>query len=115
MVIYAKKDLPLPMKEGGYMKLDTKPTDTEKARQGITLTKFYGNDYICCMATFIGAISKSKGSSKAQIVKSLKTILSELNKLDNIADFRNVYITKRYLSEVERVISDTLIAVERDN
>lgn len=49
------------------------------------------------------------------MVKSLKTILSELNKLDNIADFRNVYITKRYLSEVERVISDTLVVVERDN
>ena len=67
------------------------------------------------MATFIGAISKTTGSSKSQMVKSLKTIIKELNKLDNISDFRNVYITKRYLSEVERVISDTLVSVERDN
>jgi len=67
------------------------------------------------MATFIGAISKGKGSSKAQIVKSLKTILSELNKLDKIADFNNVYITKRYLNEVEYNIEQTLMAVERDN
>jgi len=67
------------------------------------------------MATFIGAISKGKGSSKAQIVKSLKTIISELNKLDNIADFNNVYITKRYLDEVEYNIQQTLMAVERDN
>jgi len=67
------------------------------------------------MATFIGAISKGKGPSKAQIVKSLKTILSELNKLDKIADFNNVYITKRYLNEVEYNIEQTLMAVERDN
>tara|TARA_R110000868_G_scaffold77463_1_gene221765 strand:+ start:168 stop:371 length:204 start_codon:yes stop_codon:yes gene_type:complete len=67
------------------------------------------------MATFIGAISKSKGSSKAQIVKSLKTILSELNKLDNIADFRGVYITKRYLTDVEINIENALKSVQRDN
>ena len=67
------------------------------------------------MATFICEISKGKGSSKAQIVKSLKTILSELNKLDKIADFNNVYITKRYLNEVEYNIEQTLMAVERDN
>jgi hypothetical protein len=67
------------------------------------------------MDTFLGAISKSKGSSKAQMVKSLKTIISELNKLDNIADFRGVYITKRYLDEVEYNIQQTLISLERDN
>ena len=67
------------------------------------------------MATFIGAISKGKGSSKTQMVKSLKTIISELNKLDKIADFRGVYITKRYLDEVEYNIQQTLISLERDN
>ena len=49
------------------------------------------------------------------MVKSLKTIISELNKLDNIADFRGVYITKRYLDEVEYNIQQTLISLERDN
>jgi hypothetical protein len=44
-----------------------KPTDTKKERQGITLTKFFGIDYICAMATFLGAIkSKSDQVTKKE-------------------------------------------------
>ncbi len=41
-----------------------KPTDTEKERQGITLTEFFGIDYICNMDTFLGGIGGIKGVKK---------------------------------------------------
>ena len=34
---------PLPMKEEGYIRLDTQTTETKKERQVIMLIKYYGN------------------------------------------------------------------------
>ena len=65
------------------------------------------------MATFIGAIGKSKGSNKTQIVKSLKTILSELKNLENTRDFNNIYVSGRYLSDFEITIEEALKLVQK--
>ena len=43
------------------------------------------------MATFIGAIKKSKGSTTDQMVKSLEIIIRELDKLEATGEFKGVY------------------------
>jgi len=113
MGIYALRVLPLPMKDEDCIAYAMKTIEIEGVLRGIMQIKYYGIDYICDMDTFLGAISKSKGSSKAQMVKSLKTIISELQKLENTGDFKGVYVDSSYFFFLQTNMESALKRVEK--
>lgn len=65
------------------------------------------------MATFIGAISKSKGSSKSEVIKSLKTIISELNKLEKVRGFKGIFLSASYFNELQVNLEQALNNVQK--
>jgi len=65
------------------------------------------------MDTFLGAISKSKGSSKSEVIKSLKTIISELNKLEKVRGFKGIFLSASYFNELQVNLEQALNNVQK--
>jgi hypothetical protein len=67
------------------------------------------------MATFIGAISKRKGSSKTRIEKSLNIIISEMKKLEDTGNFKGVFFSAGYFNDIETQFKAALKAVSKED
>jgi hypothetical protein len=67
------------------------------------------------MATFIGAIKGSKSSRKSSITKSLKTIISEMKKLEDTGNFKGVFFSAGYFNDIETQFKAALKGVEKED
>lgn len=67
------------------------------------------------MATFIGAIKGGKSSSKPRIEKSLKTIISEMKKLEDTGNFKGVFFSAGYFNDIETQFKAALKAVSKED
>ena len=71
--------------------------------------------YICCMATYLGAVKKSKISSTKQMEKSVSIIINELDKLDATGEFKGVYWGWVNFMQLEGEMRSALERIKRQN
>ncbi len=67
------------------------------------------------MATFLGAVKKSKVSTTDQMVKSLEIIIRELNKLEATGEFKGVYWGWVNFMQLEGDMRSALERIKRQN
>jgi hypothetical protein len=63
------------------------------------------------MAVLLGA-TKSKNNN-SQIIKSLKTIISELNKLEKTGGFKGVYVDSSYFNFLQSDMESALKKINK--